>query len=309
MKKVDIGKEAILRAAAALTARDEFGVVAFDECAHWVVKTRPLGGVTDLQGAASTASPRRPDEHLRGPRPGRRSRSRTPPRPGATSSCSPTAGPAAASTTRSSSDMKAAGITLSTVGAGGGANPFLAAARPAGRRPLLRRREPGVDPRHLPQGDAAGLRPADRRGEVLPDPDLVVADPPGHRRRASRAARLQRDDRQARRADRARDGARRPAPRPVAVRPRPLGGLDVGLDRPLGEELDRLERLHRRSSARWSAGRSRARRAAASRRRSRPRRADVPARRERQRGRLAARLLQDAGARRRSRPRRRRPWT
>ena len=31
VRKVDIGKEAILRAAAALTARDEFGVVAFDE--------------------------------------------------------------------------------------------------------------------------------------------------------------------------------------------------------------------------------------------------------------------------------------
>ena len=36
--------------------------------------------------------------------------------------------------------MKADGITLSTVGAGGGANPFLAAAREAGRRPVLRRR-------------------------------------------------------------------------------------------------------------------------------------------------------------------------
>ena len=46
-----------------------------------------------------------------------------------------------------------------------------AQARAGGRRPLLRRREPVVDPGHLPQGDAAGLRPADRRGAVLPDPD------------------------------------------------------------------------------------------------------------------------------------------
>jgi len=37
------GKEAILRAAAALTARDEFGVVSFNESAHWVVHTAPLG--------------------------------------------------------------------------------------------------------------------------------------------------------------------------------------------------------------------------------------------------------------------------
>src|SRR5262249_57227992 len=35
VRKVDIGKEAILRAAAALSARDELGVVAFDDSAHW----------------------------------------------------------------------------------------------------------------------------------------------------------------------------------------------------------------------------------------------------------------------------------
>ena len=50
VQKVDIGKEAILRAAAAMTERDELGVVAFNESAHWVVKTQPLGNVGDLQG-------------------------------------------------------------------------------------------------------------------------------------------------------------------------------------------------------------------------------------------------------------------
>ena len=50
MPKVDIGKEAILRAVAALTDRDEFGVVAFNENAHWVIKTAPLGGVGDVAG-------------------------------------------------------------------------------------------------------------------------------------------------------------------------------------------------------------------------------------------------------------------
>ena len=83
--------------------------------------------------------------------------------------------------------MKAAGITLSTVGAGGGANPFLEQLAHAGRRPLLRGGEPGQHPRHLPQGDPAGLGPADRRGAVLPDPDLVVADPARPRRRACRS--------------------------------------------------------------------------------------------------------------------------
>ncbi|HEY8632539.1 MAG TPA: VWA domain-containing protein, partial [Candidatus Limnocylindrales bacterium] len=39
VRKVDIGKEAILRAAAAMTARDQLGVVAFDQQAHWVVQT------------------------------------------------------------------------------------------------------------------------------------------------------------------------------------------------------------------------------------------------------------------------------
>ena len=57
VRKVDIGKEAILRAAAALTERDELGVVAFNEQAHWVVKTQPLGGVDDLQGKIAGIQP------------------------------------------------------------------------------------------------------------------------------------------------------------------------------------------------------------------------------------------------------------
>ncbi|HVM30681.1 MAG TPA: VWA domain-containing protein [Candidatus Limnocylindrales bacterium] len=47
--KVDIGKEAILRAVSALTARDEFGVVAFNENAHWLIRTAPLGGVGEVE--------------------------------------------------------------------------------------------------------------------------------------------------------------------------------------------------------------------------------------------------------------------
>jgi Ca-activated chloride channel family protein len=134
VQKVDIGKEAIIRAASALSAADQLGVVAFDESAHWVVKTEPLGGITDLQGqiAGITA--------------------------GGTTNIYTGLDQAVKSLEKTSStrrhiilltdgwsnsgqydqilaQMKADGITLSTVGAGGGANPFLAqlAAEGGGR--------------------------------------------------------------------------------------------------------------------------------------------------------------------------------
>ena len=124
VQKVDIGKEAILRAAASLTTRDELGVVAFNEAAHWVVKTQPLGDVGDLQGQIA----------------GIRADGQTNIYAGLDQAVQSLQGVTA--TRRhiilltdgwSSSGqydaimakMKAAGITLSTVGAGGGANPFL----------------------------------------------------------------------------------------------------------------------------------------------------------------------------------------
>ncbi len=124
VQKVDIGKEAILRAAAALTERDELGVVSFNETAHWVVRTQPLGGVADLQGQIA----------------GIRADGQTNIFAGLDQAV--TSLESATATRRhiilltdgwSSSGqydaiiakMKAAGITLSTVGAGGGSNPFL----------------------------------------------------------------------------------------------------------------------------------------------------------------------------------------
>ena len=141
MRKVDIGKEAILRAAAALTARDELGVVAFNESAHWVVQTQPLGGIGDLQGQIAGIQPDGQTNIFAGLDQAVESLER------------------ATATRRhiilltdgwSSSGqydaiiarMKAAGITLSTVGAGGGANPFLEQLAQAGRRPLLRGDQP-----------------------------------------------------------------------------------------------------------------------------------------------------------------------
>ena len=55
--KVDIGKEAILRAVSALTERDEFGVVSFNENAHWVIRTAPLGSVGDVEAQIGTIHP------------------------------------------------------------------------------------------------------------------------------------------------------------------------------------------------------------------------------------------------------------
>ncbi|MFL5673713.1 MAG: VWA domain-containing protein, partial [Chloroflexota bacterium] len=124
VQKVDIGKEAILRAAAALTERDQLGVVGFNEAAHWVVRTQPLGGIADLQGQIA----------------GIRADGQTNIFAGLDQAVTSLEGTSATRRhiilltdgwSRSGqydgilAKMKADGITLSTVGAGGGANPFL----------------------------------------------------------------------------------------------------------------------------------------------------------------------------------------
>ena len=125
VRKVDIGKEAILRAAAAMTQRDELGVVAFDDSAHWVVQTKPVGQINDLQGLLGGINPNGTTNIYSGLDQAVQSLEKT-------------------TATRRHiilltdgwsrsgqydqilAKMKADGITLSTVGAGGGANPFLA---------------------------------------------------------------------------------------------------------------------------------------------------------------------------------------
>jgi Ca-activated chloride channel homolog len=124
VRKVDIGKEAILRAAAALSARDELGVVAFDEAAHWVVQTQPLGNVTDLEGDIAGINPNGTTNIFSG----------LDAAVGSLEKATATRRHIILLTdgwSRSGqydailARMKADGITLSTVGAGGGANPFL----------------------------------------------------------------------------------------------------------------------------------------------------------------------------------------
>jgi uncharacterized membrane protein/uncharacterized protein YegL len=124
VRKVDIGKEAILRAAAAMSATDQLGVVAFDAQANWVVRTQPLGGIDNLQGQIAGIAPNGQTNIFAGLDQAVKSLEGT------------------TATRRhiilltdgwSSSgqydailrQMRADGITLSTVGAGGGSNPFL----------------------------------------------------------------------------------------------------------------------------------------------------------------------------------------
>ncbi|HYN47490.1 MAG TPA: VWA domain-containing protein [Candidatus Nanopelagicales bacterium] len=124
VRKVDIGKEAILRAAAALQATDELGVVAFNERANWVVKRSPLGSITDLQGSLGAINADGQtniyaglDEGVKALEGAKATRRHLILLTDGWSS----SGQYDAILAR----MKAAGITLSTVGAGGGANPFL----------------------------------------------------------------------------------------------------------------------------------------------------------------------------------------
>jgi uncharacterized membrane protein len=124
VRKVDIGKEAILRAAAALTARDEFGVVAFDQSAHWVIQTQPLGNVPDLEGEVGKINPLGQTNIFSGLEQAVGSLEK------ATATRRHIILLTDGWSTSGQYDdilkrMKAAGITLSTVGAGGGSNPFL----------------------------------------------------------------------------------------------------------------------------------------------------------------------------------------
>jgi Ca-activated chloride channel family protein len=123
-RKVDIGKEAILRAASAMSAQDELGVVAFDESAHWVVRTSPLGTIGNLQGQIAGIDPLGNtnifaglDQAVQSLEQARATRRHIILLTDGWSS----SGEYTAIIAR----MKAAGITLSTVGAGGGSNPFL----------------------------------------------------------------------------------------------------------------------------------------------------------------------------------------
>ena len=124
VRKVDIGKEAILRAAAALTERDEIGVVGFNEAAHWVVRTQPLGNVADLQGQIAGIEPDGQTNIYAGLDQAVQSLE------GVTATRRHIILLTDGWSTSGQYDeilarMKADGITLSTVGAGGGANPFL----------------------------------------------------------------------------------------------------------------------------------------------------------------------------------------
>jgi uncharacterized membrane protein len=122
IQKVDIAKEAIVRAAEALSPTDQLGVVAFDENAHWAVHTAPVDftalqnslgfpadGQTNIYAGLKAAY----DDLVKNPAKLRHiilitdgwSRS--------------------GAYDQLLADMKAAGITLSTIGTGGGSATVL----------------------------------------------------------------------------------------------------------------------------------------------------------------------------------------
>jgi uncharacterized membrane protein len=122
--KVDIGKEAILRAVSALTARDEFGVVAFNENAHWVIHTAPLANAGNVEERIAGIRPEGETNIFGGVSAAVEELERT----------TATRRHVILLTDGWSSAgayedllkrMKAANITLSTVGAGGGSADFL----------------------------------------------------------------------------------------------------------------------------------------------------------------------------------------
>ena len=157
-----------------LTERDELGVVAFNEAAHWVVQTaaaRATSATSRAQIGAIRADGQ--TNIYRRSRPGgavaRRGHRDPPPHHPADRrlvDLRPVRRDPGQDEGRRDHALDGR--------RGRRGEPLPRAARDPGRRPVLRRGEPGQHPRHLPQGDPAGLRPADRRGAVLPDPDLVA---------------------------------------------------------------------------------------------------------------------------------------
>ena len=242
VRKVDIGKEAILRAAAAMTERDELGVVSFNEQAHWVVDTQPLGGITDLQGKIAGLQPlgqtnifaglEQAVESLEGAVATRRHIILL--TDGWSSS-----GQYDAILER----MKTAGITLSTVGAGGGSNPFLEglatrgggrfydAANPSSIPDIFLKETQQVSGQQIVEepffpiltSSSPIMRGLDEGMPRLRGYNGTTAKPA-----AQTVLVTARDD---------------PAPRAVAVRPGAVRGVDIGHDRALGTRLGRLERL------------------------------------------------------------------
>ena len=121
-EKVDLAKEAILRAADALAPTDQLGVVAFDENAHWAFRTGPIdvAGLQDSLGFAAEGQTNiyaglkaAYDDLLRNPAKLRHIILIT---DGWSQS---------GAYDQLLADMKAAGITLSTIGTGGGSADIL----------------------------------------------------------------------------------------------------------------------------------------------------------------------------------------
>ena len=274
--------------------------MSFNEQAHWVVRTQPLGGVDDLQGQIAGIQPLGQTNIFAGLEQAVESLED------------------ATATRRhiilltdgwSSSGqydeilerMKAAGITLSTVGAGGGSNPFLQGLAQQGGGRFY----DAANPASIPDIFLKETQQVSGQ-QIIEEPffPILTSSSPILRGLDDGLPRLRGYN-----GTTAKPAAqtvlvtapRRPAPRPVAVRPRPVGGVDVGLDRALGARLARLGRvLAVLQPARVVDVPGRGDRRHRGRVRHARRPDDAP-RRERRGGWLAARLLLDDGGRRRAR--------
>src|SRR6266536_3120953 len=124
VRKVDIGKEAILRAVAAMAPTDKLGVVSFNSAAHWAIHTAPLGQIGDVGSKISGINPGGQTNIFAGLDEAVKSLENT------TATRRHIILFTDGWSTSGAYDqiiarMKAAGITLSTVGAGGGSAPIL----------------------------------------------------------------------------------------------------------------------------------------------------------------------------------------
>ncbi len=240
-EKVDIAKEAILRAAEALAPTDQLGVVTFNENAHWQVRTAPINfgaldagldfgadGNTNIYAGLKAAY----DDLVTNPASLRHIVLIT---DGWSTSGAYDALLA---------DMREAGITLSTIGTGGGSAQ------------ILRRLAEQSGGRYYDAADATVIPDIFLRETIRTAGEQVVEETfqpipssgseilrRARRRQAAAAARLQRHHRQGERHGSAAHRTRGPAAGAVAVRSRPGGGVDVRRAPAMGHTLDRNARV------------------------------------------------------------------
>jgi Mg-chelatase subunit ChlD len=238
--KLDLAKEAAARSVELLMPNDRVGVIAFDDAAAWVVPLTELtdqqdvinrigsirvGGGTDIYAGVLAMSKMLPDDpaqvkHVILLTDG-----------GADPS-------GIAELVKKLRDEN--NITLTTVGVGRDAAPFL--ARRSGRRTLSLRHRSRIDSQHLHRRNDARLALVHRRARVLSEASIVIATVERHHQST---AVVWLCGNIAERCGASDSGVRsgRSDPRGVAIWPGQSGRVHVGCHRSLGEAMDRLGKV------------------------------------------------------------------